>query len=66
MKKYDKGRQNNHFNNNKISEAKKYEVTCTGLNELGQGTFNIGKNSYSVSNLLPKEQIVSYLIRRLT
>ena len=58
MKKYDKGRQNNHFNNNKISEAKKYEVTCTGLNELGQGTFNIGKNIYSVSNLLPKEKAI--------
>ena len=39
-----------------MEKGKKYEVTCIGLNEIGQGEFKLGKNIYSVNNLLPKEK----------
>ena len=57
MGKRDSKRGDKHFNN-KMSAIEKYEVVCTGLNDIGQGTFNIGKNSYSVSNLLPSEKCI--------
>lgn len=41
-----------------INKSKKYEVTCISLNDFGEGEFKIGKNIYSVGNLLPREKAI--------
>ena len=41
-----------------MENKKKYEIVCTGLNEYGLGEFRIGKDIYSISNLLPKEKAI--------
>ena len=41
-----------------INKSKKYEVTCTSLNDFGEGEFRIGKEIYSCNNLLPKEKAI--------
>ena len=45
---------------NKTNEVgnRKIEVKCFDLNDNGEGLFTIGKETYSVSNLLPKEKAV--------
>ena len=41
-----------------MEKTKKFEVTCIGLNETGQGVFKLGKEYNAVSNLLPKEKAI--------
>lgn len=41
-----------------INKDKKFNVTCIGLNDFGEGEFKVGKSIYSVNNLLPKEKAI--------